>query len=930
MGAFVGVTRAEADDRMDEVIVLNEDGSRRDVSFLRADIDRLNRTVSIEVRDSSPEALRVLAGEAWLLSAVPHPGFADIPFVRTEHESAWWFDVKIPDPRGGAIIEIKEFRPEVGRAWYTLGSTKSISLERPMFVSLAEVPRVEWRRVEQSNANGTWIQENPVPISRMGIDFTDENTSGQTVTLSRAWLGSYGLTTPYFRHANGTPIANTSDDYYFYLEPEHFSILYVFSYASEGFVKLDDGPYSDVAWDEGNRDIYLLSDRRDPTGTDESLSSGSLLTYDDTTSFTVRATWSTTQQGNWQLAVPVFLMAGWNTQIDMVNSIYVLYASRDSNEGWLPWYHLRFNDWYGIMRVDHVIQNVPVNTELQFLIDYDAYSRRLTLALYEIDGTGVVTLGSTSYVLPPTVEFNVHRVGTAAWGLSSTQEPPTIAQVDNIYFDANTARNGDFEEDSDLDGVPDYWEDWPWAHGPVLRSSVLRRFGNWAVRIDDGSVALQYGLQTVRMAVSPGQTFAGSVWAYALSGWFYLCLEIWDTPSGNGARLGVVCKSTALTNTWEYLDVMLKAPAEAGSYWLDLLLYSSDSNVGEGYFDGAELRLSRSSWAITVHGNNLDPDFEKWNRAFGYVGDLGITYVRQNLMWKTFELTRGSIDWDEVDYWSEIIQMARVRGLGFIPILSHPPLWASDLYDGTAQQKEEFFAAWRSFAQLVAEEYGESVYFYQVLNEENHDWHSDIWHDDEPRAFFEAYQGLLAGEALTPADHKSGFKTIINMWADDLLFGNDWNTHLRDILNDPSGESSIDIVAIDHFPGTWCCGSNYRDWDALDTLLAIAIDYKKEMAVMETGFSTYDDNGHDQGDQEAYVDQAMDEVLAKRNYQTSNYPLNALLLVGWYEFLDLCTGCWAIIRQEPNFGILTYDSATGEWGLKLAFDNLRFQVSRWT
>lgn len=83
-------------------------------------------------------------------------------------------------------------------------------------------------------------------------------------------------------------------------------------------------------------------------------------------------------------------------------------------------------------------------------------------------------------------------------------------------------------------------------------------------------------------------------------------------------------------------------------------------------------------------------------------------------------------------------------------------------------------------------------------------------------------------------------------------------------------------------------------------------------------------NGHDQGKQEAYVDQAMDEVLAKKNYYNAYTPLNSLILLTWYEFIDTCTGCFAWVRQEPNFGILTYDSSTGAWGLKLAYDSLRY------
>ncbi len=101
---------------------------------------------------------------------------------------------------------------------------------------------------------------------------------------------------------------------------------------------------------------------------------------------------------------------------------------------------------------------------------------------------------------------------------------------------------------------------------------------------------------------------------------------------------------------------------------------------------------------------------------------------------------------------------------------------------------------------------------------------------------------------------------------------------------------------------------------------------------METGFSTYGFNifgppQHYQEDQEAFVNAAMDELLAKRNLHNRNYPLNFLLLVSWYELVDRCTGCPEPVQQEPNFGILT---STAPWGVKLAYDDLRYQVSRWS
>jgi len=80
------------------------------------------------------------------------------------------------------------------------------------------------------------------------------------------------------------------------------------------------------------------------------------------------------------------------------------------------------------------------------------------------------------------------------------------------------------------------------------------------VKIADSSGTNDYGLQTVRMPAAPDQTFLGSAWVYASSGYNSLCLEFWDAASG-GNRLRAVCKGTTVTGQWEYLDVRLTAPA---------------------------------------------------------------------------------------------------------------------------------------------------------------------------------------------------------------------------------------------------------------------------------------------------------------------------------------------------------------------------------
>jgi hypothetical protein len=329
-----------------------------------------------------------------------------------------------------------------------------------------------------------------------------------------------------------------------------------------------------------------------------------------------------------------------------------------------------------------------------------------------------------------------------------------------------------------------------------------------------------------------------------------------------------------------------------------------------------------------------------WNLALDYVTDLGITNIRIDFVWKSFNPSRGVTDWNHVAYWDGVVRMARSRGIGIVAILGYLPDWAVTVRDCQPNTYPPvcggygsgdlvgFFQSWNGFARFIASRYGQDIQYYQLLNEENHPSHDEFphTHDGEPRAIYEAYQGLLVGTGLYPESHKSRFKTIFNAWADDLLGSNDWNRWFRDILNDPWGRDSIDIVAIDHYPGTWCCGRNYRDWGALDTLANIARDYRKDMGVMETGFNTFGSQNHYQPDQTAFAGQAMDEVLAKANYYNVNFPANPFVLLSWYEFIDTCTDC---VGLENHFGILEFHDAAPQWRNKQAFDTLRYQVSRW-
>jgi len=206
------------------------------------------------------------------------------------------------------------------------------------------------------------------------------------------------------------------------------------------------------------------------------------------------------------------------------------------------------------------------------------------------------------------------------------------------------------------------------------------------------------------------------------------------------------------------------------------------------------------------------------------------------------------------------------------------------------------------YARLVASWLWYSIDYYQLGNELNH------FRDPVPHWLDAAFIAAL-GRGVNDGDPGLRYK-IVNVIVDFILEWPGWDSTLKSWLN--SVGSFIDIVAIDHYPGTWYglpwSTSVWSDWSPLDKLISIAQSYGKVPAIMETG---YPSSGpwHDESDQARYVDVAFGEIMKRAQ---STY----IAFLSWYMLWDEPNSCellycgWGVLgsdfSKKPAWYTLSY------------------------
>lgn len=296
-------------------------------------------------------------------------------------------------------------------------------------------------------------------------------------------------------------------------------------------------------------------------------------------------------------------------------------------------------------------------------------------------------------------------------------------------------------------------------------------------------------------------------------------------------------------------------------------------------------RAPNSRAVITYHPwyQNFTPSLV--NACLSEIAALGATYVRSDVRWSDV-LPDGQLPNETAfDWYRAYFEAARDwYGLRPIFVLSQPPAHVRN------QAPTERLVSWQLYIAQVVSHLGDLCEIYQLTNEPNNPTYAIFDQQSLPRAISEAASFIR--EKVTDARILVNFVT--DLW--------NWQNAIEQVLR--SAGTSIDIIGLDHYPGTWTLGFQ-SDWDAIAQLVATvqhstpgSLWHGRDLAILETGYST--NLGTLRGEQQqASFFRSFQEILPKLESGTAPF----FSFVGIYELVDLDSG--AFLDPEAHFGLLT-------------------------
>lgn len=347
---------------------------------------------------------------------------------------------------------------------------------------------------------------------------------------------------------------------------------------------------------------------------------------------------------------------------------------------------------------------------------------------------------------------------------------------------------------------------------------------------------------------------------------------------------------------------------------------AGDAMAGaDGKADDGDQTAGLAPWSVSRHvffSRQLDGDTRARIEAdLDLIAALGARYVRTDVWWYAVEPAPDRFDDAVLAQYRWYVLEAERRGLGVIAIASNPPDWARQLYD--SGKRRELAAAFGRYTERLAVEIGDLVSYYQLSNEPNHILDAPDG-DTDVRLFVEGRAGLERGRAQIGA--VVPLRTVVNVLVDghDSPIGPGWEEDVRYYLTHGAA-GAIDVVAIDHYPGTWSIG----DWggNIVDRLFALGAEHGVAVAIGELGYASarcVPPFNSEEG-QVGWIRQQLPRLRAKLADPAVTGGTR-LEFANWFKLDDRNSGnCF---DPEDNFGVVRTDRSA-----KPGFAVLRAEIA---
>ena len=264
---------------------------------------------------------------------------------------------------------------------------------------------------------------------------------------------------------------------------------------------------------------------------------------------------------------------------------------------------------------------------------------------------------------------------------------------------------------------------------------------------------------------------------------------------------------------------------------------------------------------------------------------LGVGWVRSDIHWSEIIPEGLEPDPKALAWYRSYLRVASDLGLKCMAVLSNPPKFV------LKQQGLARLESWTRFVELVVSELGEWCPIFQLMNEPNNPVYGFLSLSEVAAA---VARGATAIHSVLPSA-KVAINIAMDVWG--------WQDYLTSVMDLSKG--SIDIVGLDHYPGTWTVVQHAR-WDHV-TQFADAIASAptgslwsgRGLSIIETGYST---NAilRGQSQQAEYFESIKRVATYIRQKSVMDCPI-----FGIYELCDSDSSAW--LDPEAHFGLMTSD-----------------------